>query len=157
MVSATRRESVSFQRPLRSVTDAVSTRVTLLDAQPDIATSAARNRLPSSARSFRIATILFLLQPVKGSFGILSDKVTRSLVEVFHLAHGFFERSEIHFRQGICNFAALLVPLPSVHDLDPGQMRGYERFHGAFNILFFAGFCEIASRRGRRVVPHQIG
>ena len=67
MASATKRESVSFQRPLRSVTDAVSTRVTLVDAQPDVTTSAARNRLPSSARSFRIATILFLLQPVEGS------------------------------------------------------------------------------------------
>src|SRR5438067_4623467 len=147
MASATKRESVSFQRPLRSVTDAVSTRVTLVDAQPGVTRSAARNRLPSSARSFRIATILFLLQPVEGSFGILSDKVTRSLVEVFHLAHGFFERSEIHFRQGICNFAALLVPLPSVHDLDPGQMRGHECFHGAFNILLFARLCEVACRR----------
>src|SRR5438552_2264157 len=87
MASATKRESVSFQRPLRSVTDAVSTRVTLVDAQPDVTTSAARNRLPSSARSFRIATILFLLQAVEGSFGVLSDKVASGLVEVFHLAH----------------------------------------------------------------------
>src|SRR5213080_39086 len=128
MASATKRESVSFQRPLRSVTDAVSTRVTLVDAQPDVTTSAARNRLPSSARSFRIATILFLLQSVEGSFGVLSDKVASGFVEVFHLAHGFFERGKVHLRQGIRDLAALLVLLPSVHDLHPGQMRGHEGF-----------------------------
>src|SRR5512132_1037211 len=122
MASATKRESVSFQRPLRSVTDAVSTRVTLVDAHPEV-TSAARNRLPTSARSLRIATIFFLLQPVEGTLGVLSDKVTSGCIELFHLAYGIFERGKVHFRQGIRDLAALLVLLPSVHDLDPRQMR----------------------------------
>src|SRR5207245_2378680 len=95
----------SFQWPLRSVTDAVSTRVTVVEAQPADASRKApaphpRRTVPMRGRPSLGATfVLLLLQAFERLLGVLPHKVPRRIVELLHLPDLFLELVKVQLGQ----------------------------------------------------------
>src|SRR2546426_586384 len=137
MSSATIWESASFQWPLKSVTDAASTRVTVVEAQPVDTSRAAtahhpRKTVPMRGRPSLGATfILFLLQPFERLFGVLAHEIPRRLVEVLHLSDLVLELVEVQLGQRIDGLAGLVFLLPAVHDHHAGEVGRDEGLEGA--------------------------
>src|SRR5213594_2878009 len=182
MVSATILESVSFQRPLRSVTTSVSTRVTLVSlAQPpsstvpaNTATAVLRPRIGSTPRTCIAASLghgtcasrrsqslfgaspfaFFRFEPIEQPLGVLSHEIPDLTVQFFGLQHLFLHVLKRQLGEDV--IGSRLVVLVSIHWPDSAERDGGEGLNGSLHVLLFSVSGKITGCRGGGIIPHQI-
>src|SRR5215471_9970477 len=99
--------------------------------------------------------LLFFFESLKGTVGILADKISHLTVQLFRLHEHVFHILKIHFDDYIVDaFLFVLIPVYRPNSIQSGRSK---RFCCYFDVLLVGRLFKTSRDRGRSIISHQIG